>query len=139
MSYYELKTKQQEEFDNFSNKYILCAFTKEDFNKELSKHNLKEEDVVRIISGSYISKENVDKLNNLLIKQQKEKYDYTINHVKEVVKHELANYEAEISMSYTYAEIISQIIGLTEEDQTKYRKEIKEAVEEYKEDFYKNF
>ena len=60
-----------------------------------------------------------------------------MKHLKEVLKHEFADYELEISLSYTYTTFMKDMIGLTENEIKENQNEIREAIEEYKEEFYK--
>ena len=56
----------------------------------------------------------------------------------DVLTYEFANYELEVSLSYSYKSFLTEHIGLTEEEIDENKDEIKKAIADYKDDFYKH-
>lgn len=139
MNYKELKAKQEEEVNEFSkdNIIVILVSSKEEALAKLEAEGLTVEDVVNLGAGLYLKKESVPEYNELVKKHDKEFYEYYFNNVYEVTKYELWNYEAEISLSYSYHDILTKIIGLTEEEIEANKVEIDKAIADYKEEFYK--
>lgn len=138
MNYKELKAKQEEELNSFSkgNIIVILEFTKEKALAKLEAEGLSVEDVVDLGAGLYLKKESIPEYNELVKRHDKEFYEYFFNNVYEVVKYEAANYEMEISLSYSYDEFLAKIIGLTPEEIAANKVEIDKAILDYKKEFY---
>lgn len=139
MNYEELKAKHEEESSAFSKDkiYFIFGSTEEEIIEKLEAKGVKPSEVASMGAGAYIKKEYIEDFDSLIEKQQKEKKEYALANVYEVVYHELANYEAEISLSYSYHDILTIIIGFSEEEIKANESEINKAMKDYKEDFYK--
>ena len=139
MNYKELKAKQEEETNEFSkdNIIVILESTKEKALAKLEAEGLTVEDVVNLGAGLYLKKESVPEYNELVKRHDKEFYEYYFNNVYEVTKYELWNYEIEISLSYSYHDFLTKIIGLSEEEIEANKPEIDKAIADYKEEFYK--
>lgn len=139
MNYKELKKKHEEEASEFSKDKIYFVFgsSKEEVIEKLAEKGVKPEEVYSMGAGGYIKKEYAEAFDSLVEKQAKEKKEYALANVYEVVYHELANYEAEISLSYSYNDILTIIIGFTPEEIEDNKEEINKAMKDYREDFYK--
>lgn len=137
MNYKKLKAKQEEELNSFSksNIIVILEFTKEKALAKLEAEGLTVEDVVDLGAGLYLKKEAVPEYNELIKKHNKEFHEYFFNNVYEVIKYEAANYEMEISLSYSYDEFLN-IIGLSDEEITDNKVEINKAITDYKKEFY---
>ena len=70
--------------------------------------------------------------------QAKELKQYTLNNLHDVLTYEFANYELEISLTYSYNSFLKQVIGLTPAEIEENKEEIQKAIAEYREDFYKH-
>ena len=138
MNYREFKEKQEQELDTFSKGkiYYCLGINKKEVIDKLASHGLKPEDVVSIGLGGYIKKEYVEEYNSLLDKRAIEKHDFILDNVYECVNYELWNYEIEISLSYTYEDVPSKILGLSEEEIEANESEINRAFRDYKKEFY---
>lgn len=137
LNYKKLKAKQEEELNSFSksNIIVILEFTKEKALAKLEAEGLTVEDVVDLGAGLYLKKEAVPEYNELIKKHNKEFHEYFFNNVYEVIKYEAANYEMEISLSYSYDEFLN-IIGLSDEEITDNKVEINKAITDYKKEFY---
>lgn len=139
MNYREFKAKQEEELNVFSKGNIIVLIgTKEEALAKLEAEGLTVEDVVNLGAGLYLKKESIPKYNELIKKQDKEYFEYFFNNVYEVVKYEAANYEMEISLSYSYDEFLTKIIGLTPEEIAANKVEINKAIADYRREFYEH-
>lgn len=138
MNYKELKEKQAEEVNVFSkdNIIVILESTEEKALAKLEAEGLTVEDVVNLGAGLYLKKTSVPEYNELVKKHDKEFYEYYFNNVYEVTKYELWNYEAEISLSYSYHDILTKVLGLTEEEIAANKVEIDKAIADYKKEFY---
>ena len=132
MNYKELKAKQEEELNSFSKGNIIVLIgTKEEALAKLEAEGLTVEDVVNLGAGLYLKKESIPEYNELIKKQDKEYFEYFFNNVYEV-----ANYEMEISLSYSYDEFLNKIIGLSDEEIAANKDEINKAIADYRKEFY---
>lgn len=139
MNYKELKAKQEEELNSFSKGNIIVLIgTKEEALAKLEAEGLTVEDVVNLGAGLYLKKESIPEYNELIKKQDKEYFEYFFNNVYEVVKYEAANYEMEISLSYSYDEFLNKIIGLSDEEIAANKDEINKAIADYRKEFYEH-
>ena len=118
MKYREFKEKQAEEFNEFSkdNIIIILESTKEKALAKLEEEGLTVEDIVNLGAGAYLKKEAVPEYEALVEKQAKEYHEYLLANVYEAVNYELWNYETEISLSYSYNDVLTKIVGLSEEE-----------------------
>lgn len=140
MNYKELKEKQSEEINDFSkdNIIVILESTKEKALAKLEAEGLTVEDVVYLGAGLYLKKEAIPEYNELIKRHDKEYYEYFFNNVYEVVKYEAANYEMEISLSYSYDEFLNKIIGLSDEEIAANKDEINKAIADYRKEFYEH-
>lgn len=139
MDYRELKAKHEEEVNDFSkDNMIVLLGTKEEALAKLEAEGLTVEDVVNLGAGIYLKKEAVPEYNELVKRHDKEFYEYYFNNVYEVTKYELWNYETEISLSYSYEDVLTKVIGLTAEEIEANKVEIDKAIADYKKEFYEN-
>ena len=139
MDYREFKAKQEEEFNEFSkdNIIVILEFSKEEALAKLEAEGLTTKDIVNLGSGCYLKKEAIPEYNELVKRHDKEYHEYLLANVYDVVFYELANYETEISLSYSYNDVLTKIIGLTPEEIEANKDVIDKAIADYKEDFYK--
>ena len=139
MNYKELKEKQAEEVNEFSkdNIIVILESTKEKALAKLEAEGLTIEDVVNLGAGLYLKKASVPEYNELVKRHDKEFYEYFFNNIYEVTRYELANYETEIILTYSYEDILTKVLGLTAEEIADNKEEIDKAIADYKEDFYK--
>ena len=141
MDYREFKAKQEEEANSFTDGKMFFSFgaTEEEVRRNLTEnYNVEAEDVVGIGAGAYILKDSYEDVLMFFDKQAEEQKEFTLNNLHDVLTYEFANHELEISLSYSYRSFLTEWIGLTEEEIEANKEEIKKAIQEYKEDFYKN-
>ena len=137
MNYREFKEKQESEFNEFSKDNIIVLLgTKEEGLAKLEAKGLSVEDVVNLGYGSYLKKEAVPEYEEITERLDKEKHEYVLANVYEAVIYECWNYEIEISLSFTYEDVITKILGLSSEEIEANESEIKKAFKDYKKEFY---
>ena len=140
MNYREFKQKQEEEANQFTKGKIFFAFgtSEEEVKTKLEEEGVNVEEVVGVGAGTYILKKYYDDVLKFFDKQGKEFKEFTLNNLHDVLTYEFANYELEISLSYSYKSFLTEHIGLTEEEIDENKDEIKKAIADYKDDFYKH-
>ena len=140
MNYREFKQKQEEEANQFTKGKIFFAFgtSEEEVKTKLEEEGVSVEEVVGVGAGTYILKKYYDDVLKFFDKQCKEFKEFTLNNLHDVLTYEFANYELEISLSYSYKSFLTEHIGLTEEEIDENKEEIKKAIADYKDDFYKH-
>ena len=138
MSYEDLVKKHEAEFNSFSKDNIFWLFgSKEQALNKLAEAGLTVDDVVNIYAGGYLRKTKIAEYEALVDKHEKEKHEYLLNNVYEVVLYYLWNYEAEISLSYSYHDIIYKLVGLSEQEVEENKVDVAKAIADYREEFYK--
>ena len=139
MNYKEFKGEQEKKANEFTEGKLFFAFgtSEEEVKTKLEEQGVSVENVVGIGAGGYILKECYDDVLTFFDKQSKELKEFTLNNLNEVLVYEFANYELEISLSYSYKTFLTNVLGFTEEEIEANRPEIDKAIADYKEDFYK--
>ena len=139
LNYLEFKKQQEEKANEFTDGKIYFAFgtTEEQVKTKLEKQGVSVENVVGVGAGVYILKECYDDVLKFFGKQDKELKEFTLNNLNEVLVCEFANYELEISLSYSYKTFLTNVLGFTEAEIEENKDEINKAIADYKEDFYK--
>lgn len=139
MDYGELLKRHEEEASTFSEGkiYFIFVSTEAELIEELNKRGLTPKDVRSIGGGGYIKKEYVKEFNDLLIRHEKEKKEYTLNNIYEVVLYYCWDYELYISISYDLDTMLTDLLGLTPEEIKANQKEINRAWRDYKREFEK--
>ena len=138
MNYKDFKEKQAEEFNVFSkdNIIVILESNKEKALAKLEAEGLTVEDVVNLGAGLYLKKTAVPEYEALVEKHDKEYHEYLLANVYEVFNYELWNYGTEISLSYSYNDVLTKIIGLSEEEIAANKVEIDKAIADYRKEFY---
>ena len=137
MNYREFKEKQESEFNEFSKDNIIVLLgTEEEALAKLEAEGLSVEDVVNLGLGLYLKKEAVPEYEEITERLDKEKHEYILANVYEAVISECWNYEIEISLSFTYEDVTTKILGLSSEEIEANESEIKKAFKDYKKEFY---
>ena len=139
LNYLEFKKQQEEKANEFTEGKLFFAFgtTEEEVKTKLKEQGVSVENVVGVGAGGYILKECYDDVLTFFDKQSKELKEYTLNNLNEVLVCEFANYELEISLSYSYKTFLTNVLGFTEAEIEENKDEINKAIADYKEDFYK--
>lgn len=139
MSYEELLKRHEEEASKFSEGkiYFIFVSNENELIKELEERGLTPEDVRSIGSGGYIKKEYVKDFQDLLLRHSKEKKEYTLNNIYEVVLYYCWDYELYISISYDLDTMLTDLLDLTPEEIKANEKEINRAWKDYKREFEK--
>lgn len=139
MSYEDLLKRHEEEASTFSEGkiYFILASTESELLRELSKRGLNPQDVRSIGGGGYIKKEYVKDFKDLLLRQAKEKKEYTLSNIYEVVLYYCWDYELYISISYDLDTMLTDLLDLTPEEIQDNKEEIDRAWRDYKTEFEK--
>lgn len=137
MDYKELRERHTEELNEFSKDKIYFIFvgTETELIRELNERGLTPQDVRSIGGGGYIKKEYVKQFNDILVRHAKEKKEYTLNNIYEVVQYYCWDYELYISMSYDLDSMLTDLLELTPEEIRANDKEITRAWNDYKKEF----
>lgn len=137
MNYREFKEKQHKEFNSFiEGKVLILLGTEEEALEKLKEKGLTPSEITNLGAGTYIISKYLPEYEAFNEKQAKEYHDFLLANVYEVVNVELWNYEAEISLSYSYNDIIYKIVGLTKDEAEEHKLEVANAIEDYKKEFY---
>ena len=138
MNYREFKEKQSEEMNEFSkdNIIVILESSEDKVEAKLEAEGLSVEDVVYLGIGLYLKKEAVPEYEALVEKQSKEEHEYILANVYEAVNYTCWNYEIEISLSYTYNDVPTKLLGLTAEEIEANKEEINRAFKDYRKEFY---
>ena len=139
MDYRELLKRHEEEASTFSEGKIYFIFVSNEAEliEELNKRGLTPQDVRSIGGGGYIKKEYVKDFSDLLTRHAKEKKEYTLNNIYEVVNYYCWDYELYISISYDLDTMLTDLLDLSPEEIKANQKEINRAWRDYKRDFEK--
>lgn len=139
MNYEDLLKRHEEEASTFSDGKIYFIFvgTETELIRELNQRGLSPEDVRSIGGGGYIKKEYVKDFQDLLLRHAKEKKEYTLNNIYEVVLYYCWDYELYISISYDLDTMLTDLLDLTPEEIQANQEEIKRAWSDYKREFEK--
>lgn len=139
MSYEDILKRHEIEASNFSEGkiYFIFASNETDFLNKLEEKGLKPDDIRSIGAGGYIKKEYVQDFKDLLLRHEKEKKEYTLNNIYEVVLYYCWDYELYISISYDLDTMLTDLLGLTPEEIKANEKEINRAWKDYKREFEK--
>lgn len=139
MGYEEILKRHEEEASTFSKGkiYFIFASTESELIEELDKRGLAPSDVRSIGGGGYIKKEYVKDFQDLLTRHSKEKKEYTLNNIYEVVLYYCWDYELYISISYDLDTMLTDLLDLTPEEIQDNKEEINRAWRDYKTEFEK--
>lgn len=137
MDYKELLEKQCKEMDTFSKDkiYFIFVSTETELIRELKLRGLTPQDVVSIGGGGYIKKEYVQDFKDLILKQAKEKKEYSLSNIYEVVLYYCWDYELYISISYDLDTMLTDVMDLTPEEIQANKEDINRAWRDYKKEF----
>ena len=137
MSYEDILKRHEQEASTFSEGkiYFIFASNETDFLNKLEEKGLKPDDLRSLGAGGYIKKEYVKEFNDLLLRHEKEKKEYTLNNIYEVVLYYCWDYELYISISYDLDTMLTDLLGLTPEEIKANEKEINRAWSDYKREF----
>lgn len=138
MDFQELQEKHQKELNNFSKDKIFFIFgsSEQEILNKMQELNLNPNDLINIGLSGYIKKEYYNEFKEILKRQANEQHQYTLNNMYEVVKYYCWNYEIEISLSYSYNDVLTVLLDLNETEIKENEKEIKRAFKDYKKEFY---
>lgn len=118
--YWNLRKEKQQQYNDFSNKYIFYAYNQEQFNDGLNKLNCKESDLVRVYPGTFLLKEKRNDFNELLKNLDvSEILKNDIDLMESAIYEELNNHEYIILFDpQTTIETVYNELGLSPDDKT---------------------
>ena len=139
MDYNELMEKQQKEASTFSEGKIYFVFggTETEVIRKLAEKGVKPEEVTSLGAGGFIKTEYLPEFKELLKRQAKERKEYTLNNIYEVVQYYSWDYELYISLSYNLKSLCTDLMDLTEEEIEANKDEINRAYKDYCKEFEK--
>lgn len=140
MNFEDLRKQHETELNNFSKDkiyYVFGSTETEVINKLKKEYQLEPNQVTSIGFGGYIKKEYYEDFNTLLENHFKEKREYTLANIYEVVQYYCWDYEMYISLSYDLDGLLTKVIGLTPKEVQANQKEINKAWNDYKREFEK--
>ena len=138
MDFKELRKRHETEASNFSKGKIYWVFgstEKEIIDKLKNEYGLEQNQVISIGAGGYIRKEYLNDFDTLIDRQFKEKREYTLANIYEVVQYYCWDYEMYISISYDLDTLLTEVVGLTPEEINENQDEINRAWRDYKKEF----
>ena len=138
MDFKELRKRHETEASNFSKGKIYWVFgstEKEIIDKLKNEYGLEPNQVISIGAGGYIRKEYLNDFDTLINRQFKEKREYTLANIYEVVQYYCWDYEMYISISYDLDTLLTEVVGLTPEEINENQDEINRAWRDYKKEF----
>ena len=138
MDFKELRKRHETEASNFSKGKIYWVFgstEKEIIDKLKNEYGLEQNQVISIGAGGYIRKEYLNDFDTLIERQFKEKREYTLANIYEVVQYYCWDYEMYISISYDLDTLLTEVVGLTPEEINENQDEINRAWRDYKKEF----
>lgn len=138
MTYKELLKKHEDETNQMvkDDKILYFIGSREDIQRKMEDKDVTVDQLISIGYGAYVKKEYYDEVNAMFDRHAEEQKQYALNNTYEVVKHYLWDYEIEISLSYTYEDVIYKLVGLTKEEANERAKEIDKAFKDYRREFY---
>ena len=138
MNYKELLNQHDKEMNEFSEKYIYWIFgtNESDIIHQMDELGLSLDDLISIGNSGYIEKENYDSFVQLQKRIKKEHKQYMLNNVYEVVYYQCWNLEMELSLSYTYNDLIYKVLDFSYAESKKHGLEIEKALSDYRREFY---
>lgn len=138
MEYEELLAKHEDETNQKvkEDKILFFIGSREDIQTKMEDKGVTPNDLVSIGAGGYVKKEYYDEVNAMFDRHAEEQKEYALNHTYEVVKYYCWNYEIEISLSYTYEDVIYKLVGLTKDEANERANEIDKAFKDYRREFY---
>lgn len=118
--YWKLRNEKQQQYNDFSNKYIFYAYNQEQFKDGLNKLNCKESDLVSVYPGTFLLKEKRNDFNELFKSLDiSEILKNDIDLMESAIYEELNNHEYIILFDpQTTIETVYNELGLSPEDKT---------------------
>ena len=138
MSYQELIDRQTKEANDFAKGkiYFIFAGSETEFKRKLAELGLNRDELLNIGGGGYLIGKYKKEFKQLLYRHSKEKHDYLMANIYEVVKYYLWDFEMEISISMTLNELLYDFLGLTKDQVKENANIINKAIDDYKKEFY---
>lgn len=118
--YWNLRNEKQQQYNDFSNKYIFYAYNQEQFKDGLNKLNCKESDLVCVYPGTFLLKEKRNDFNELYKSLDiSEILKNDIDLMESAIYEELNNHEYIILFDpQNTIETVYNELGLTPDDKT---------------------
>lgn len=140
MNYPELLKNHQNEADTFSKDkiYFIFGIDENDILSQFNDNGLKPEEVTSIGAGGYIKTQYLPEFKELIKRQSKEKKEYLLGNIYEVVYYSCKNYEININFDLSFNDMLTQILKLSEEEIQENQEEIQRAYQDYRNYFLEN-
>lgn len=111
--------------------------TEKEILRQIKEKNLKPNELINLGAGIWLKKEYENEFNQLVKRHNKERKEYLLANVYEVVKYYYWDYEVYISLNYDYDNILTELLGMTPEEIEANKDEIRRAREDYIREFEK--
>ena len=133
MTYKELLKKHEDETNQMvkEDKILYFIGSREDIQRKMEDKDVTSDQLISAGYGAYFKKEYYDEINAMFDRHAEEQRQYALNNTYEVVKYYCWNYEIEISLSYTYEDVIYKLVGLTKDEAQQRAREIDRAFKDY--------
>lgn len=138
MTYEELLEQHRQEANQLVNddKIIILIGNTEDALAKMKDKGVTADELVNVGAGAFVKRDYYDEVMAIFDKHAKQQKEYALNNTYEVVKHYLWDYEIEISLSYTYDDVVYCFMDFTKEEALERKDEINRAFKDYRKEFY---
>lgn len=130
-------TKETNKFTEDEKIIIMLGGTEKEILRQIKEKNLKPNELINLGAGIYLKKEYENEFNKLIKRHNKERKEYLLANVYEVVNYYYWDYEVYISLNYDYDNILTELLGMTPEEIEANKDEIRRAREDYIREFEK--
>ena len=130
-------TKETNKFTDDEKIIIMFGSSENEILKQIKEKNLNPNDLINLGAGVWLKKDYENEFNELVKRHRKERKEYLLANVYEVVNYYYWDYEVYISINYDYDNILTELLEMTPEEIEANKDEIKRAREDYIREFEK--
>ena len=130
-------TKATNKFTDDEKIIIMFGSSENEILKQIKEKNLNPNDLINLGAGVWLKKDYENEFNELVKRHRKERKEYLLANVYEVVNYYYWDYEVYISINYDYDNILTELLEMTPQEIEENKDEIKRAREDYIREFEK--
>lgn len=130
-------TKETNKFTDDEKIIIMFGSSENEILKQIKEKNLNPNDLINLGAGVWLKKDYEKEFNELVKRHRKERKEYLLANVYEVVNYYYWDYEVYISINYDYDNILTELLEMTPQEIEENKDEIKRAREDYIREFEK--
>lgn len=130
-------TKETNKFTDDEKIIIMFGSSENEILKQIKEKNLNPNDLINLGAGVWLKKDYENEFNELVKRHRKERKEYLLANVYEVVNYYYWDYEVYISINYDYDNILTELLEMTPQEIEANKDEIKRAREDYIREFEK--